>query len=99
MPATNEWTHTLKSFKHSLKTLNSSNSPKSPEEKTCAPTLSLPWAAGRDQVKWTIPIHKIDKPSIVLPPSETTIVAPITEAVPMDEDTANERIEVTDWRT
>ena len=65
----------------------------------CRCSRCLGQRAARDQVKWTIPIHKIDKPSIALPPSETTIVAPITEAVPMDEDTADEQIEFTDWRT
>ena len=33
-------------LKHSLGTSNYSNSPKSPEERTCAPTPSLPWVAG-----------------------------------------------------
>ncbi|XP_013617419.1 PREDICTED: uncharacterized protein LOC106323921 [Brassica oleracea var. oleracea] len=52
-----------------------------------------------DQVKRTIPMHKINKPSIALPSSETTIVEPITEVVPMDEDPATEQTEAPDWRT
>ena len=68
---------------------------KVPEERTCVPTSSLPWVAGCT----ILAIHKIDKPSIELPPSEVTVVAPITEAIPMDEDPAAEQIEATDWRT
>ena len=66
-------------------------------ENVCADALAALGSRLRDQVKRTIPIHKIDKPSIELPPSETTIVAPITEAVPMDEDPTAEQTEAADW--
>ena len=68
-------------------------------ENVCADALAALGSRLRDQVKRIIPIHKIDKPSIELPPSEVTVVAPITEAIPMDEDPAMEQIEATDWRT
>ncbi|XP_013699873.2 uncharacterized protein LOC106403603 [Brassica napus] len=68
-------------------------------ENVCADALAALGSRLRDQVKRTIPIHKIDKPRIELPPSEVTVVAPITEAIPMDEDPATEQIEATDWRT
>ena len=55
----------------------------------------------RDQVKRTIPIHKIEKPSIDLSLSQTSIVAPVTEATAMDEDPVTERTEAStpDWKT
>ena len=63
-------------------------------ENVCANALAALGSRLRDKVKQTIPIHKIDKPSIELPPSEVTVVAPITEAIPMDEDPAAEQTEV-----
>ncbi|XP_013632797.1 PREDICTED: uncharacterized protein LOC106338339 [Brassica oleracea var. oleracea] len=68
-------------------------------ENVCADALAALGSRLHDQVKRTIPIHKIDKPRIELPPSEVTVVAPITEAIPMDYDPATEQIEATDWRT
>ena len=53
----------------------------------------------RDQVKRTIPIHKIDKPSIDLTPIETAIVAPITEAVPTNQVLEEVSNDTNDWRT
>ncbi|KAL0758457.1 hypothetical protein Bca101_074607 [Brassica carinata] len=68
-------------------------------ENVCADALAALGSRLRDQVNRTIPIHKIDKPSIELPPNEGTIIAPITEAIPMDEDPAVKQIEAADWRT
>ncbi|WZZ78064.1 hypothetical protein YC2023_098636 [Brassica napus] len=68
-------------------------------ENVCADALATLGSRLRDQVKRTIPIHKIDKPRIELSPSEVTVVAPITEAIPMDEDPAAEQTEAADWRT
>ena len=68
-------------------------------ENVCADALADLGSRLRNQVKRTIPIHKIDKPSIELSPSEVTVVAPITEAIPMDEDPAAEQTEAADWRT
>ena len=65
----------------------------------CADALAALGSRLRDLLKRTIPIHKIDKPSIELPPSEVIVVAPITKAIPMDEDPAAEQIEATDSRT
>ncbi|KAL0706454.1 hypothetical protein Bca4012_072880 [Brassica carinata] len=99
-PATSEWTPTLKSSKHSLRTLSSSNSPKSQEGgNVCADALFALGSRLRHRVKRTIPIHKIDKPIIELTSEGTTIVAPISEAVAMEDDSATEQIETSDWRT
>ena len=68
-------------------------------ENVCADALADLGSRLRNQVKRTIPIHKIDKPSIELSPSEVTVVAPITEAIPKNEDPTAEQIEATDWRT
>ncbi|XP_013709051.1 uncharacterized protein LOC106412687 [Brassica napus] len=68
-------------------------------EYVCADALAALGSRLRDQVKRTIPIHKINKPSIELTPDETTIVAPVSEAVAMEEDSATEEIEAPDWRT
>ncbi|XP_013733765.2 uncharacterized protein LOC106437417 [Brassica napus] len=68
-------------------------------ENVCVDALAALGSRLRDQVKRTIPIHKIDNPSIELSPSELTVVAPIIEATPMDEDPAAEKTEAADWRT
>ena len=68
-------------------------------ENVCADALAALGSRLRDQVKQTIPIHKIDKPSIKLTSEETTIIAPIFEAVAMEEDSPTEQIEAPDWRT
>ncbi|WZZ49948.1 hypothetical protein YC2023_050055 [Brassica napus] len=68
-------------------------------ENVCADALAALGSRLRDQVKRTIPIHKIDKPSIDLPPNETTVVASITEATPMDQVLEAESADATDWRT
>ncbi|XP_013727895.1 uncharacterized protein LOC106431636 [Brassica napus] len=68
-------------------------------ENVCADALAALGSRLRDQVKRTIPIHKIDEPSIDLPPNEMTIIAPITEAIPMDQDPEADPTDATDWRT
>ena len=68
-------------------------------ENMCADALAALGSRLHDQVKRTIPIHKIDKPSIDLPPNETTVVASITEATPMDQVLEAESADATDWRT
>ena len=67
-------------------------------ENVCADALAALGSRQRDHVKRTIPIQKIDKPSIELPPNEVIVVAPITEAIPMDEDPTAGQTEVADWR-
>lgn len=44
----------------------------------------------RDQFNRTIPIHKIEKPSIDLSLSQTSIVAPETEETTIEKDPATE---------
>ncbi|XP_048613381.1 uncharacterized protein LOC125587219 [Brassica napus] len=68
-------------------------------ENVCADALFALGNRRRHQVKRTIPIHKIDKPSIELTSEGMTIVAAISEAVPMEDDSATEQIDTPDWRT
>ena len=67
-------------------------------ENVCADALASLGSGIRDQVKRTISIHKFDKPSINLTSDETTIVAPINEAVAMEEDSETEQTEAPDCR-
>ena len=97
MPATNEWRHTLRSFKHLPKISRTHQSPRG--ENVCADALAALGSRLRDQVKRTIPIHKIDKPSIDLTPTETAIVAPITEATPANHVFEEVSNDTNDWRT
>ena len=69
------------------------------QEDVCVDALAALGSRLRDQVKRTIPIHKIDKPSIDLSLDQTSIVAPITEAIAMEEDSATKQNEAPDWRT
>ena len=58
----------------------------------CADALFALGSRLRHQVKRTIPIHKIEKPIIELTSEGTTIVAPISKAVAMEDDSATEQI-------
>ncbi|XP_013594822.1 uncharacterized protein LOC106378082 [Brassica napus] len=48
-------------------------------ENVCADALAALGSKLRDQVKRTIPIHRIEKPSINISMDQTTIIAPVTE--------------------
>ena len=68
-------------------------------ENVCADALAALGSRLRDQVTRTIPIHKIDKPSIYLTPIETAIVAPITEVTPANQVLEEVSNDTNDWRT
>ncbi|XP_013723743.1 uncharacterized protein LOC106427565 [Brassica napus] len=68
-------------------------------ENVCADALAALGSRLRNQVKHTIPIHKIDKPSIDLTPNETAVVAPITEATPVEQVLEEVSDDATDWKT
>ena len=63
-------------------------------ENICADALAAPGSKLRDQVKRTIPIHRIEKPSIDISTDQTIIIAPITETDTLDTDGFGP-----DWRT
>ena len=64
------------------------------EENVCADALAALGSKLRDQVKRTIPIHRIEKPSIAISTDQTIIVAPVTEAnAPVSDGFGP------DWRT
>ncbi|XP_013632894.1 PREDICTED: uncharacterized protein LOC106338470 [Brassica oleracea var. oleracea] len=62
-------------------------------ENVCADALAAPGSKLRDQVKRTIPIHRIEKPSIDIP-TDQTLVAPVIEPATPDDDGFGP-----DWRT
>ncbi|XP_048622678.1 uncharacterized protein LOC106393842 [Brassica napus] len=62
-------------------------------ENVCADALAALGSKLRDQVKRTIPIHRIEKPSIDIP-TDQTLVAPVIEPATPDDDGFGP-----DWRT
>ncbi|XP_013617190.1 PREDICTED: uncharacterized protein LOC106323647 [Brassica oleracea var. oleracea] len=62
-------------------------------ENVCADALAAVGSKLRDQVKRTIPIHRIEKPSIDIP-NDQTLVAPVIEPTTPDDDRFGP-----DWRT
>ena len=63
-------------------------------ENVCADALAALGSKLRDQVKRTIPIHRIEKPSIDILTDQTIVIAPVTET-----DTLVTDIFGPDWRT
>ncbi|XP_013617715.1 PREDICTED: uncharacterized protein LOC106324262 [Brassica oleracea var. oleracea] len=63
-------------------------------ENVCADALVALGSKLRDQVKRTIPIHRIEKPSINISTCQTVIIAPVTETNTPDTDGFGP-----DWRT
>ncbi|XP_048622610.1 uncharacterized protein LOC125591798 [Brassica napus] len=66
----------------------------------CADALAALGSKLHDQVKSTIPIHRIEKPSISPPTEQLAIAASIADAMDIDEEeprTTEEQLE--DWRT
>ncbi|XP_048615716.1 uncharacterized protein LOC125588423 [Brassica napus] len=63
-------------------------------ENVCVDALAALGSKLRDQVKRTIPIHRIEKPSIDISMDQTIIIAPVTETDTLDTDGF-----CPDWRT
>ncbi|XP_013624472.1 PREDICTED: uncharacterized protein LOC106330572 [Brassica oleracea var. oleracea] len=67
-------------------------------ENVCADALAALGSKLHDQVKRTIPIHKIEKPSIDTKAEQTTIAAAISEAMDIDEaEPPSQDDQPTDW--
>ncbi|XP_048623762.1 uncharacterized protein LOC125592565 [Brassica napus] len=68
-------------------------------ENVCADALAALGSKLHDQVKRTIPIHKIEKPSIDTRAEQTAIAAAISEAMDIDEaEPPSQDDQPTDWR-
>ncbi|XP_048611602.1 uncharacterized protein LOC125585924 [Brassica napus] len=68
-------------------------------ENVCADALAALGSKLHDQVKRTIPIHKIEKPSIDTKAEQTAIAAAISEAMDIDEaEPPSQDDQPTDWR-
>ena len=68
-------------------------------EIVCADALAALGSKLHDQVNRTIPIHKIEKPSIDTKAEQTAIAAAITEAMDIDEaEPPSQDDQPTDWR-
>ena len=68
-------------------------------ENVCAGTLAALGSKLHDQVKRTIPIHKIEKPSIDTQAEPIAIAAAISEAMDIDEaQLPTQADQSTDWR-
>ncbi|XP_048613220.1 uncharacterized protein LOC125587118 [Brassica napus] len=68
-------------------------------ENVCADALAALGSKLHDQVKRTIPIHKIEKPSIDMKAEQTAIAAAISEAMDIDEaEPPSQDDQPTDWR-
>ncbi|XP_013615062.1 PREDICTED: uncharacterized protein LOC106321317 [Brassica oleracea var. oleracea] len=68
-------------------------------ENVCADALAALGSKLHDQVKRTIPIHKIEKPSIDTKEKQTAIAAAISEAMDIDEaEPPSQDDQPTDWR-
>ncbi|XP_013624189.1 PREDICTED: uncharacterized protein LOC106330227 [Brassica oleracea var. oleracea] len=63
-------------------------------ENVCADALAALGSKLRDQVKRTIPIHRIEKPSIDISTDQTIVIAPVTETDTLVTDEFGP-----DWRT
>ncbi|XP_048605535.1 uncharacterized protein LOC125583040 [Brassica napus] len=63
-------------------------------ENICADALAALGSKLHDQVKRTIPIHRIEKPSIDISTDQTAIIAPVTETDTLVTDECGP-----DWRT
>src|SRR5690606_11588443 len=55
-------------------------------ENVCADALAALGSKLKDQVKRTIPIHHIERPSLTLPTEPNDLVAPITRSMAHDQD-------------
>ncbi|KAF8049212.1 hypothetical protein N665_2275s0001 [Sinapis alba] len=66
-------------------------------ENVCADALAVLGSKLRDQVKRTIPIHRIEAPRINLSEENVFMVAPVTETQPEEPSTYNQA--TLDWRT
>lgn len=66
----------------------------------CADALTGFGRKLRNQVKRTIPINRIERPSINLSLNQTSIVSPVTEATSTEEDSTTEQAQASapDWR-
>ena len=68
-------------------------------ENICADTLTSLGSKLHDQVKRTIPIHKIEKPSISATTEQLAITASITDAMHIDEaEPRATKSHLNDWR-
>ncbi|XP_048596409.1 uncharacterized protein LOC125578145 [Brassica napus] len=68
-------------------------------ENVCADALAALGSKLHDQVKRTIPIHKIEKPSIDTKAEQAAIAAAISEAMDIDEaESPSQDDQPTDWR-
>ncbi|XP_048626848.1 uncharacterized protein LOC125594842 [Brassica napus] len=68
-------------------------------ENVCADALAALGSKLHDQVKRTIPIHKIEKPSIDTKAEQTAIAAANSEAIDIDEaEPPSQDDQPTDWR-
>ncbi|XP_048613129.1 uncharacterized protein LOC111208165 [Brassica napus] len=68
-------------------------------ENVCADALTALGSKLHDQVKRTIPIHKIEKPSIDTKAEQTAIAAAISEAMDIDDaEPPSQDDQPTDWR-
>ncbi|XP_048624034.1 uncharacterized protein LOC125592711 [Brassica napus] len=68
-------------------------------ENVCADALAALGSKLHDQVKRTIPIHKIEQPSIDTKAEQTEIAAAISEAMDIDEaEPPSQDDQPTDWR-
>ena len=65
------------------------------EENVCADILAALGSKLRDLVKCTIPIQRIEKPSIDLLTEKNLILATVTEATSIEEDLVTEK----NWKT
>lgn len=74
-------------------------------ENVCADALAALGSKLHDQVKRTIPIHRIERPSIETTPETGPFVAPVSETTqqsvdePSDIEMPNRNEPLTDWRT
>ena len=69
-------------------------------EKVCVDALAALGSKLLDQVKRTIPIHRIEKPSIIPATEHLAIAASITNAMDIDEGESRATEEqLDDWRT